>query len=244
MKARVISVLLHAGAVFAMLHLGAMVERRVPLKVVQIADTKIVYHPDEPVTPVEADAGGGGRDVRPASFGELPRSAPRPFLPPTARVSDHVPALPVEPTILGAETDGPRPTVIGMPGGVPGPPSDGPGGPGGIGPGRGRGVGPGTGDGIHGRGQLGWTEGPAVVYQIEPEYSEEARKARLTGTVVLYVEIDERGQVSRVEVRQALGLGLDEKAVEAIKKWRFRPARKDGRPVPSVALVDVGFRLL
>ncbi len=97
---------------------------------------------------------------------------------------------------------------------------------------------------MYGRGQLGWSEGPAVVRQVEPEYSEDARKARLTGTVVLYVEIDERGRVSKVEVRQSLGLGLDEKAIEAIRKWRFRPARKDGKPVPSVAMVDVGFHLL
>ncbi|MBL8175029.1 MAG: energy transducer TonB [Bryobacterales bacterium] len=244
MKPRVISALLHVGAVMAMLHLGAIVEDRKPPPVVQIADTKIVYHPEKPVEREDAEAGGGGHDVRPASLGEAPQTAPRQFLAPTTRVSDHVPLLPVEPTLPGLAMDGPRPMVIGMPGGVPGPPSDGPGGGAGIGTGPGRGIGPGDRDGVGGRGQLGWTEGPAVLYQIEPEYSEEARKARLTGTVVLYVDIDERGQVSRVEVRQSLGLGLDEKAVEAIRKWRFRPARKDGKAVPSAALVDVGFRLL
>ncbi|MFN7937950.1 MAG: energy transducer TonB [Bryobacteraceae bacterium] len=243
MKSRLISLLLHVGAVFAMLHFTALLDVQRPQQVIQIADTKIVYHPDKAPPLPEQDAGGGGRDVLPASLGEPPKAAPRQFLPPTTRQSDHVPALPVEPTIAGL-ADGTQPVVIGLPGGVPGPPSDGPGGPGGIGPGKGRGIGPGRGDGIAGRGQLGWSEGPTVLYQIEPEYSEEARKARLTGTVVLFVDIDEKGRVSRVEVRQSLGLGLDEKAIEAIRKWRFRPARKDGKPVTSSAIVDVGFHLL
>ncbi len=244
MKSRFLSLLLHAGAVFAMLHFTALIDVRPPQPVVQIADTKIHYHPDRPTPQLEQDAGGGGRNPLPASLGEPPKTAPRQFLPPTVHRPDHMPALPVEPTISGPIAHATQPTVIGLPGGIPGPPSDGPGHSGGIGSGRRRGIGPGSGDGIAGSSHIGWSEGPAVLYQIEPEYSEEARKARLTGTVVLFLEIDERGRIGNIEVRQSLGLGLDEKAIEAIRQWRFRPARKDGKPVPSFALVDVGFRLL
>ena len=96
---------------------------------------------------------------------------------------------------------------------------------------------------MYGRGQLGWSEGPAVLRQVEPEYSEDARKARLTGTVVLYVEIDERGRVSKVEVRQSLGLGLDEKAIEAIRKWRFRPYLSAGEPIPVCTATLLNYQI-
>lgn len=83
-----------------------------------------------------------------------------------------------------------------------------------------------------------------VMFKPEPEYSEEGRKAKLQGVVLLRIEIDERGLPRIVAVRQGLGLGLDEKAVEAVKRWRFRPAMRNGRPVPASAMVEVVFRLL
>jgi TonB family protein len=89
---------------------------------------------------------------------------------------------------------------------------------------------------------LGSTQ-PIVIRKVEPEYSEEARKAKWQGTVVLDVAVDEHGLPTDVRVTHALGLGLDQKAMEAASKWRFKPATKDGKPVPSQALVDVDFRL-
>jgi protein TonB len=82
------------------------------------------------------------------------------------------------------------------------------------------------------------------VHKVEPEFTEEARKARMQGTVVLLVDIDERGQVYNIRVRMPLGLGLDEKAIEAVRKWRFRPGTRNGVPVSTPALVEVNFRLL
>ena len=85
---------------------------------------------------------------------------------------------------------------------------------------------------------------PQLVYKVEPEFSEEARKAKHQGVVVLTIEISSNGEVRNVRVRQSLGLGLDEKAIEAVSRWRFRPGVLDGRPVTTEAVVQVNFQLL
>ena len=79
---------------------------------------------------------------------------------------------------------------------------------------------------------------------MEPEYSEEARKAKYQGTVLLYVEVDPSGKATNMRVLRSLGLGLDEKAMEAVKKWKFKPGYKDGKPVTVAATIEVNFRLL
>ena len=80
--------------------------------------------------------------------------------------------------------------------------------------------------------------------KIEPEYTEEARRAKLQGTVLLRIEVNERGQPQNLRIRQSLGLGLDERAVDAVKRWRFRAGTADGKPVVTEAVVEVNFRLL
>jgi protein TonB len=85
---------------------------------------------------------------------------------------------------------------------------------------------------------------PQLIYKVEPEFSEEARKAKHQGVVVLTIEVDASGNVRNVHVRQSLGLGLDEKAIEAISHWRFRAAILDGKPVTTEAVVQVNFQLL
>ena len=74
-------------------------------------------------------------------------------------------------------------------------------------------------------------------------YSEEARKAKYQGTLVLYVDVDATGRVPNVRVKRALGLNLDEKAIEAAKKWRFEPAMKDGHAVAVEIALEVDFHL-
>jgi TonB family protein len=86
--------------------------------------------------------------------------------------------------------------------------------------------------------------GPSILTKVEPEYSEEARRAKFQGTVVLMVDVDEHGMPRNLRVIRPLGLGLDEKALEAVSKWRFNPGLKDGRPVATEATVQVEFRLL
>jgi TonB family protein len=79
---------------------------------------------------------------------------------------------------------------------------------------------------------------------VEPEYSEEARAAKYQGTVVVAVTIGAEGTAQNMMVVRSLGLGLDEKALEAISQWKFKPGTKDGYPVPVMATIQVNFRLL
>jgi len=85
---------------------------------------------------------------------------------------------------------------------------------------------------------------PVLIRKVEPEYSEEARKAKWQGTSTLSVDVDESGRVTAAYVIRALGLGLDEKAVQAVRQWQFRPATKDGTPIAVRVEVEVSFRLL
>ena len=85
---------------------------------------------------------------------------------------------------------------------------------------------------------------PMLVNRIEPEYTAEARAAGLQGSVVLYIEVTPDGTVENAQVIQSLGLGLDEKAIEAVQKWKFSPGKKDGKPVTVEATIEVNFRLL
>lgn len=85
---------------------------------------------------------------------------------------------------------------------------------------------------------------PSPSYRPEPYYSEEARKARYQGTVVMYVEVDSTGHASHLRVVRSLGLGLDQKAMQSVSQWRFKPGTKDGNPVTVAATIEVNFRLL
>jgi TonB family protein len=134
-----------------------------------------------------------------------------------------------------------------------GPASNGTGSGGGIGSGVGGGVGVGTGPGV-GQGRGGGMGGgyfrvgngvsaPRALDAPDPEYSEEARKAKYQGTVVLWMVVDPNGTPQQVRVTRKLGMGLDEKAVEAVRRWKFEPAMKDGKPVAVQISVEVNFRL-
>src|SRR5438105_4196705 len=89
----------------------------------------------------------------------------------------------------------------------------------------------------------GGVSAPKELYAPEPEYSEEARKAKYQGTCVLYLIVGPDGKPRDIRVARSLGLGLDEKAIEAVKQWKFEPAMKDGKPVAVAINVEVDFRL-
>jgi len=201
--------------------------------------------------------GGGDRSPLPASKGKLPKAALKQFTPPVVVPQNLNPKLTMDPSII-APPDVPLPQVAMNQYGDPlahlGPPSNGPGSGAGIGSGSGGGVGAGSGGGV-GAGSGGGFGGgifkvgggvsaPSLLYKVEPEYSEEARKAKYQGTVVLYVEVDPSGKAVNPKVVRSLGLGLDEKAIEAVRKWKFKPGYKDGHPVTVAATIEVNFRLL
>jgi TonB family protein len=215
--------------------------------------------PYESKAPRNGNGGGGGGDRSPvpASKGRLPKAALRQFTPPAAVVPNADPKLSIDPSIV-APPDLNLPQVnmaqYGDPLAKMGLPSNGPGSGagigsgagGGVGSGIGVGVGPGTG-GSFGGGVFhigGGVSAPTLLYKVEPEYSEEARKAKYQGVVILYVEVDPSGRAQNMRVLHSLGLGLDERAIEAVKKWRFRPGFKDGKAVTVAAQIEVSFRLL
>lgn len=206
---------------------------------------------------MQGGGGGGDRSPLPASFGKLPKAALRQFTPPVAVFNNLDPKLIMEPSII-APPDTPLPKVnslnYGDPFGKGSILSNGTGSGGGIGSGSGGGVGSGKGGGV-GPGEGGGFGGgvfkvgggvtpPTLLQKVEPEYSEEARKAKYSGTVVLYIEVTPDGKANNIRVQRSLGLGLDEKAMEAVRKWRFSPGKKDGQPVTVAATIEVNFRLL
>jgi TonB family protein len=90
----------------------------------------------------------------------------------------------------------------------------------------------------------GGISAPVPIHKPEPGYTEEARKAQLQGTVILFIVVDENSDPRNLKVIRSLGMGLDRKAMEAVNQWKFRPGMKDGNPVPVQATIEVNFRLL
>ncbi len=224
--------------------------------------TLIAPNLDVPVMkPAKTESGGGGgggdRDKFKAPKGNIPKPAMEQITPPAIVVRNDHPKLPVEPTVvmppqvklaMNAPNLG-NPTAA-MPSG---PPSNGTGSGGGIGSGSGGGIGVGTGPGVgEGRGGGigggvfrvgGGVSAPKAIYAPDPEYSEEARKAKYQGVCVLSLIVGPDGKPREIKLSRSLGLGLDEKAMEAVNKWKFEPALKDGKPVAVAINVEVQFRL-
>ena len=208
-------------------------------------------------TQVGGGGGGGDRDVLQASKGKLPKfSLQDQLTPPVVVVRNEHPKLVAEPTVVVppavklASNNMPN---FGDPMAHAVLPSNGTGAGGGIGSGSGGGVGSGKGPGF-GPGEGGGTGGgvfhvgggvspPRTTYAPEPEFSEEARKAKYQGVCTLGLIVGTDGRPSNIHVLNSLGMGLDEKAIEAVKNWKFEPAMKDGHPVRVEIAVEVDFHL-
>jgi periplasmic protein TonB len=217
------------------------------------------YIPDLPHDAKKAGGGGGGgdRSPTPASKGALPKFAKEQFTPPVAKIIIPEPKLPVTPTLIGPP-DLKMPQMassqFGDPKSLATVASNGPGANGGIGTGSNGGVGSGNGRGLGPGDEAGVGGGvydiggnvaaPVPIYEPDPQYSEEARKAKYSGTVLVEIIVDAQGNVRDAQVVKNVGMGLDEKALEAVRTWRFKPGSKNGVPVATRVAVEVYFRLL
>jgi protein TonB len=247
------SLAIHIGMVIALFTIVSVPLHRVSISNHTFARIDLAsYH-----RALKAPSGGGGgdRSLLPASKGRLPKQSPRPFTPPMILVSAKEPVLLMEPALLTA----PEMTMTNLP--QWGDPlsnglvySNGPGTGGGMGDGDNGGIGPGKGPrhgpgpggpgGVELKSAHGAFTAPKVVYQVDPEFSEEARRAKHYGTVILVVDVDTTGRAVNFRIAKSLGLGLDEKAMEAVSRWKFRPAQRDGKPVRVAATIEVNFHLL
>jgi TonB family protein len=217
----------------------------------------------QPKAPKGADAnggGGGGGDhsiVDPIK-GKLPKIEKNPIVPPQVQTIEH-PLLPMQAAIDVQKNitlpDNPMLPNIGVTrsanvtlasngsgsgGGM------GSGSGGGLGSGEGNGYGPGRGGGAGGGLYHvgGGVSAPVALNSVEAEFSDEARRAKYQGVCLISLIVDAQGNPQNPRVIRTLGMGLDEKALEAVRKYKFRPAMKDGRtPVPVMITVEVNFRL-
>ena len=187
---------------------------------------------------------------------------PKPVRPPEPRPVEKPPDVPVVaqtspvPPVVAPVAPAPTaprdlPGVLEKPPAMP--PSQGPGVGGGSGTGNGTGMGEGKGSGI-GEGEGGGTGGgpyrpgsgiapPSLLREVKPQYTEDARRLGVEGDVVLEIVVRSDGSVGQVSLVQRLGSGLDQRAIDAVRQWRFAPARRHGTPVDVLVEVAVEFKL-
>ena len=235
----------HAVAILLILYLvKSHIHFAAPVKIARVAELAV-----PPLAPVKAKAmggGGGQRGPTPVTKGTPPKFAEVQIVPPKAPPMMEA-KIHVEPTIevqkdVKMESSLPQigvasSPVVGM--------SMGNGSGSGLGSGNGSGLGPGSGGNTGGGPKRigGGVSAPVLIYSVDPEFSEEARKAKAAGHVMVALWVDEKGLPTHVRVIRGLGMGLDEKAVEAVKQYRFRPSMENGKPVTVSMNIDVMFQI-
>jgi protein TonB len=243
------AVVLHAAVIFL---IGFVV--RAQIREVAAVHESVTALVDPPIAPRIAPkgdqigGGGGQRGPTPVTRGHLPKLELEQIVPPKVPPLQ-APKIAIEPSVVVQKdlkmAENAMPDL-----GMPNSPLVGRS----MGSGRGTGMGSGDGDGI-GPGSGGNTGGgvrqvgggvsePKVLFQPEPEFSEEARKAKASGNVMVYLWVDEHGNPTHVRVVRGIGLGLDEKAAEAVRQYKFRPAMENGKPVTVEMYIDVTFQIL
>jgi protein TonB len=256
--ASVISVVTHV-VIIALLLWGFVTVKKAVSKKNQLL-TNIDVPPFMPISPKGPQMGGGGgggsHDILQTPKGRLPKFEDQPIVPPMVIKNDH-PKLTADPAIMMPKDiqlpnnnlpnlGDPRTPVVG-------PASNGSGSGGGMGTGSGGGIGSGKGNG-YGPGEGGGYGGglyhvgggvsaPQLIFSPDPEFSDEARRAKYQGVCVVSLIVDVQGNPQRVAVVRHLGMGLDEKAVEAVKQYKFKPATLQGKPVPVEVNIEVNFRI-
>jgi periplasmic protein TonB len=232
--------------------------RMVQKKMMQTTLTNVPFVPVAPLKDTMGGGGGGGNhETVEASKGHLPKFTKQPLAPPQILKIDH-PKLAVEPSVMMPQPiklpDAANMPNIGIPqssqvalasqGGGSGS-GFGTGSGGGIGSGNGNGVGPGEGGG-YGGGLMhlgGGVSAPSLIYAPDPEFSDEARRAKYQGVCVVGLIVDAQGNPQQAHVVRPLGMGLDEKALEAVRQYKFKPAMYKGKAVPVEINIEVNFRI-
>lgn len=239
------AVFAHAAALLLIMTQVRALRMAAPLTVSTISFSEPVPPPAPPK--LNAMGGGGGQpDKTPVTQGNPPKFAPEQLNPPKVQVED---AKLTPPVTVDVQTDlrmsksdvpqlgMPNSPLVGMS----------------MGNGKGAGIGTGDGDGI-GAGRSGGMGGgvrsiggsvsaPVVLFAAEPVFSEEARKSKVGGNVRVYLQVEKDGRPSHVRVIQGIGMGLDERALEAVKQYRFKPAMENGKPVIVEMNVEVTFTI-
>jgi TonB family protein len=212
------------------------------------------------IVPVGSHPSGGGGsggavDRIPASKGMAPKAAHEQLTPPIVLQNDSKPRLVAQTSVISPpDLDLANSRQIGDPLSLLAAPSNGPGVGGGMGGNTGGGVGAdGAGSGRGSGTERGCCGGlynvgngvsmPRAIYAPEPEFSDEARRVKFQGEVTLLAIIGADGLPKKLQVVRSLGMGLDEKAIEAVRTWRFDPAKKDERPVAVQMNIIVNFHL-
>jgi protein TonB len=230
------------GGGLKMPDLPARAERKVP---------KIVHHVSSPVPPVRKAPPPRPVVADPPKPAEPPKIDPPKIDPPKVEPVKPPPQTVQAPVVPAPADSSNRPGVLNQPPAAT--VSAGPGTGGGTGTGAGTGVGEGNGSGI-GPGTGGGAGGgpfqpgsgidpPQLLREVKPLYTDEARKRVLEGNVVLEIVVRRDGSVGSLRVTHPLGAGLDERALEAVRQWRFAPATRRGAPVDVVVEVSVEFKL-
>lgn len=256
---------LAAHALFAVLLVVPLIREMAPEPVATVsANVSVIdispYLPQLPPGKDRAGGGGGGgeRNPVPTTKGRLPKFSMRAQLTPSSLIRNPNPKLAVEPTVIvppEIRVANPNMTTYGDPLAAMVTNSQGPGSGGGfgtgsgggVGSGDGGGVGPGWGGGIGGgafRAGTGGVGYPQCVYCPNPTYTEEARKAKYQGTVLLRCIITVEGRATNCQVLKGVGLGLEDQAMQAVRNWRLKPALgPDGRAVAAWSPIEINFRI-
>ena len=231
-----------------------VVKPKVDLTNVDVSD---ILKAPKMTAPAGGGGGGGSHDIVDPLKGKLPPRMKDPITPPMVPILEKpklafTPAINVQKDIT--LPDNPQMVNFGVKNSANvSLASNGSGGGGGMGSGYGGGLGSGNGNGF-GPGTGGNTGGgvyrigggvsaPVPIFTPEAEFSDEARRAKYQGVVLISLIVDAQGNPQNPRVVRPLGMGLDEKALEAVRKYKFKPAMKEGKPVPVMMSIEVNFRL-
>ncbi len=244
----VISTVVNVGILLFVLWFAARQAHIIgPPKQMQVTVLETPPPPKVPPKAQLAGGGGGQKGPTPVSKGNPPKFSPEqlnpPKAPPLQEAKIHPPVtVDVDPNLKMADNKMPN---IGLANSPLIGNSMGNGNGTGLGSGNGSGIGPGSGGNMGGgvRRIGGGVSPPTVLFAPEPEFSEEARKAKVAGNVLVYLQVDTTGHPTHVRVLRGIGLGLDEKAMEAVRQYKFKPAMENGHPVVVEMNVEVNFQI-